>query len=116
MLNIPTLSSKVVTLGLMGFVSYQRLGFLLILVIVQLIPSQNEPAAVPRFDEPPLLPEPPAPDDTWASVHLCLTSAALGAAAGRARLLHHGGSDLGKTGRAGGNSCLWCLNFHHLST
>lgn len=103
-------------MGLMGFVSYQRLGFLLILVIVQLIPSQNEPAAVPRLDEPPLLPEPPAPDDTWASVHLGLTSAALGAAAGRARLLHHGGSDLGKTGRAGGNLRLWCLNFHHLST
>lgn len=81
-------------LTLMGFLSYQRLGFLLIFVVVQLIPSQNEPAAVPRFDESPLLPEPPAPDDTQASVHLGLTSAALGAAAGRALLLHHGGSDL----------------------
>lgn len=72
----------------MGFPSYQRLGFLLVFVIVQLIPSQDEPATVPRFDESPLLPEPAAPDDARASL-------GLGAAVGGALLVHHGSSDLG---------------------
>lgn len=88
---------------LTGFLSYQRLGFLLVFVIVQPIPSQNKPATVPRFDESPLLPEPAAPDDTRASVHLALTSSALGAAVVRALLVHHGSSDLRKQAKLVGN-------------
>lgn len=108
-----------VTLLLTGFLSYQWLGFLLIFVIVQPIPSQNKPATVPRFDESPLLPEPPTPGDTRASVHLALTSAVLGAVVGRALLVHHGSSDLRKQAKLVGNPvmkrCCCYLNFHYLS-
>lgn len=108
-----------VPLLLTGLLSYQWLGFLLIFVIVQPLPAQNKPATVPRFDESPLLPEPPAPDDTRASVHLTLASAALGAVVGRALLVHHGSSYLWKQAKLVGNPvtmrhCCY-LNFHYLS-
>lgn len=80
----------------LSFLSYQWFGFLFIFVIIQPIRSQNKPATVPRFDESPLLPEPPTPDDTQATVHLALSSTVLGAVVGRALLIHHGSSDLQK--------------------
>lgn len=83
---------------------YQGFGLLLVFVIVELIPSQNKPATVPSLDKTPLLPEPPTPDDTRASLplDLCagLTSIALGTAVGHTLVVHYSNSILqGKKGK-----------------
>lgn len=79
---------------------YQGLGLLLVFVVVELIPSQNEPAAVPSLHKTSLLPEPATPDDTWASLppDICagLTSTALGTAVGHTLVLHYSDSNLQK--------------------
>lgn len=79
---------------------HQGLGLLLIFVVVELIPSQNEPAAVPSLHKASLLPEPATPDDTWASLppDICagLTSTALGTAVGQTLVLHNNDSNLQK--------------------
>lgn len=68
---------------------HQGFGLLLVFVVVELLPSQDEPAAVPGLDETALLPEPPASDDAWPPVPLALrVPAPLGTAVGRTLVVH----------------------------
>lgn len=70
-------------------------GLLLVFVVVELLPSQDEPAAVPGLDETPLLPEPPTSDDAWPRVPLALrVPAPLGTAVGHTLVVHYSRSIL----------------------
>lgn len=74
---------------------HQGFGLLLVFVVVELLPSQDEPAAVPGLDETPLLPEPPTSDDAWPPVPLALrVPAPLGAAVGHTLVVHYSRSIL----------------------
>lgn len=84
---------------------YQDLGLLLVFVIVELVPSQNKPAAVPRLNKAPLLFEPPTPDDAGPSLPLGLragvTSTALRTALGHALVVHRRDANLQRDKRKG---------------
>lgn len=68
---------------------HQGFGLLLVFVVVELLPSQDEPAAVPGLDETPLLPEPPTFDDARPPMPLALrVPATLGTAVGHTLVVH----------------------------
>lgn len=74
---------------------HQGFGLLLVFVVVELLPAQDEPAAVPGLDEASLLPEPPAPDGARPRLPLALrVPASLGAPVGHALLVHRSRSIL----------------------
>lgn len=69
---------------------HQGFGLLLVFVVVELLPSQDEPAVVPGLDETSLLPEPPTSDDTWPPVPVALrVPAPLGTAVGDTLVVHY---------------------------